>query len=370
MKRERDDTTSAMMETTGPSFDRHRLPWWHPDRHAARREALHARARIARAVRAFFEADGFVEVDTPALQVSPGMEPHLQAFSTELVGINPDDRLRLYLHTSPEFAMKKLLVAGEPRIFQFAHVFRNGERSGTHSPEFTMLEWYRAGAGYGALMEDCIALLRAAVSAAGRRGFLWRGRSCDPFRDWEVLSVAEAFRRYADIDLLATAPDPTAPDAALLAREAGRIGIAPHPGDTWEDLFFRISLERIEPRLGMERPTFLTDYPVSMAALSRPKPDNPRLAERFELYVCGLELANAFGELTDAAVQRARFEADMALKERLYGDRYPVDEDFLAALELGMPESAGIALGFDRLVMLCTGTEAIDDVLWAPVAGP
>ncbi|HEV7369647.1 EF-P lysine aminoacylase EpmA [Arenibaculum sp.] len=358
------------MEEDRPLPDPNRPPWWHPDRHAARRDALRSRSRIARAVRAFFEADGFVEVDTPALQVSPGMEPHLHAFATELVGANPDDRLRLHLHTSPEFAMKKLLVAGEPRIFQLAHVFRNAERSGTHSPEFTMLEWYRAGAGYADLMEDCVALVRAAAGAAGRRTFLWRGQPCDPFLDWEVLSVEDAFRRHAGIDLLATAPDPTAPDAALLAREAERVGIAPHPGDTWEDLFFRISLERVEPRLGMVRPTFLADYPVSMAALSRPKPDDPRLAERFELYICGLELANAFGELTDAAVQRARFEADMALRERIYGERYPVDEDFLAALELGMPDSAGIALGFDRLVMLCTGTEAIDDVLWAPVAMP
>jgi lysyl-tRNA synthetase class 2 len=344
-------------------------PWWHPERFARRRPFLEGRARVASRVRAWFEGQGFIEVETPALQVSPGLEPHLIAFSTELVGPNPDDRRTLYLHTSPEFAMKKLLVAGVPRLFQFAKVFRNGERSGTHSPEFTMLEWYRAGAGYRDLMTDCEALIRTAVRAGGREGFEWRDRTCDPFAPWEVLTVAEAFDRYAGIDLLATAPDPQAPDAGLLAREAERIGIFPHAGDSWEDLFFRISLDLIEPELGMGRPTFLTDYPVSMAALSRPRSDDPRVAERFELYACGLELANAFGELTDAGVQRARFQADMDLKERLYGNRYPIDADFLAALEFGMPESAGIALGFDRLSMLCTGAREIEDILWAPVTG-
>src|SRR4051794_13858161 len=228
-------------------------PWWHPERFARRRPFLEGRARVASRLRAWFDGQGFVEVETPALQVSPGLEPHLIAFSTELVGPNPDDRMTLYLHTSPEFAMKKLLVAGLPRLFQFARVFRNGERSGTHSPEFTMLEWYRAGAGYRDLMDDCTDLVRAAARAGGVGEFAWRGAQCDPFAEWEVLGVAEAFHRYAGVDLLATAPDPRAPDAALLAREAERIGIAPHAGDSWEDLFFRISLELVEPHLGMGR---------------------------------------------------------------------------------------------------------------------
>lgn len=343
-------------------------PWWHPDRHAARRPALVTRTRVIRALRRWFEDQGFMEVETPALQISPGLEPHLMAFATELRGPHPDDRATLYLHTSPEFTMKKLLVAGETRIFQLAHVFRNGERSRTHSPEFSMAEWYRAGAGYRDLMEDCVALTRAACATAGVT-LLRRGEAvCDPAADWEVLTVQDAFLRHAGIDLLATAPDPAHPDVTLLTRAAAAVGIHAHAGDSWEDLFFRISLDRIEPHLGMGRPTFLTDYPVSMAALSRPRPDDPRVAERFELYACGVELANAFGELTDPAVQRARFEADMDLKQRLYGDRYPIDPDFLAALELGMPDCAGIALGLDRLIMLITDTDAIDDVLWAPVA--
>jgi elongation factor P--(R)-beta-lysine ligase len=341
--------------------------WWRPDRFARKREFLAARGRIAEAVRGFFRDSGFVEVETPALQVSPGLEPHLMAFETSLDEPGEGVRPR-YLHTSPEFAMKKLLVAGVPRLFQLARVFRNGERGATHHPEFTMLEWYRADAGYRDLMADCETLLRAALAAAGGTAFQWQGRSADPARPWQRLSVAEAFERWCGIDLLATAPDPASPSLPRLAEAARPLDIAPHSGDTWEDLFFRLFLERIEPELGQGAPTILYDYPISMAALARPKPEDPRLAERFELYVCGLELANAFGELTDAAVQRRRFEQDQASKRARYGFCYPIDEDFLVALAHGMPASAGIALGFDRLVMLAAGAPHIEDVLWAPVA--
>ncbi|HUK10818.1 MAG TPA: EF-P lysine aminoacylase EpmA [Stellaceae bacterium] len=343
-----------------------REQWWRPDRFARKREFLAARARIAAAVRAVFAARGFVEVETPALQVSPGLEPHLMAFETTLDQPGAQSRRR-YLHTSPEFAMKKLLAAGVPRLFQLARVFRNGERSATHHPEFTMLEWYRADASYLDLIDDCEALLRAASAAAGNAGFRWRGNSAEAGRPCERLSVATAFQRFCGIDILATAPDPEAPDLALLARAADPIGIAPHPGDDWEDLFFRIFLARIEPALGQGAPTILLDYPISMAALARAKPEDARLAERFELYVCGLELANAFGELTDASLQRRRFEHDQARKRARYGIQYPIDEDFLHALAHGLPPAAGIALGFDRLVMLAAGADAIEDVLWAPV---
>jgi elongation factor P--(R)-beta-lysine ligase len=340
--------------------------WWRPDRFAARRPHLERRAGFLRAVRGFFEERGFAEVETPILQVSPGMEPHLVAFATELQ--EPGEaRLRRYLHTSPEFAMKKLLVAGVPRIFQLARVFRNNERGSTHHPEFTMLEWYRAGAGYRDLMAECEALLRHCAASTGGGVFRWRGGEADPRRDWTYLSVAEAFDRFCGIDLLATAPDPAQPDATRLAAAARPLGIAARADDSWEDIFFRLFLDRIEPFLGIGAPTILYDYPISMAALARAKPGDERLAERFELYVCGLELANAFGELTDAAAQRARFESDQAMKRRLYGLDYPIDEDFLAALAHGMPESAGIALGFDRLVMLAAGADNIDEVLWAPV---
>jgi lysyl-tRNA synthetase class 2 len=264
--------------------------------------------------------------------------------------------------------MKKLLVGGLPRIFQLAHVFRNGERSRTHHPEFTMLEWYRAGASYRDLMDDCEAMLCDSLAAAGNPSFTWEGRTSDPSLPWQRLSVADAFAQFCGIDLLATAPDPLHPSLALLAAAAAETGVEPHPGDAWEDLFFRLFLDRIEPHLGSPAPTILYDYPISLAALSRAKPGDARLAERFELYVCGLELANAFGELTDASTQRARFSADRARKRALYGYDYPVDDDFLTALEHGMPESAGIALGVDRLVMLATGATSIEEVLWAPVA--
>jgi lysyl-tRNA synthetase class 2 len=342
--------------------------WWRPDRLAARRENLAARGRILGAVREFFAVEGFIEVETPALQVSPGLEPHLQAFATMLNDPRDGKAKPRYLHTSPEFAMKKLLAGGLPRIWQLAHVFRDGERGATHHPEFAMLEWYRAGATYRDLMADCENLLRAAQAGKGRDVDLtWNGKACDARRPFERLSVAEAFFRHTAIDILATAPDPGKPDLALLAAAAEGIGLAPHPGDDWEDLYFRIFLDRIEPNLGIGAPTILYDYPVSMAALSRRKPGDPRLAERFELYVCGLELANAFQELTDPAEQRTRFLADQVRKHALYGKTYPIDEGFLAALEHGLPECAGIALGFDRLVMLCTGASHIEDVLWAPV---
>ena len=343
------------------------IGWWHPSRFNRRRGLLETRARIMTALRRWFDQEGFLEVETPALQISPGMETHLRPFSTEL--ISPEgQRYPRYLHTSPEFAMKKLLVAGLPRLFQLAHVFRNGEQSRTHSPEFMMLEWYRAGASYDVLMVDCEMLLRLACICAGTAVLRHGDRLAAPTEPFERLTVAEAFTRHAGIDLLGTAPDPLSPSVALLARAAQDQGIAPHAGDTWEDLFFRIMLDRIEPHLGMGRPTFLIEYPVSMAALARPKPGDPRVAERFELYACGVELANAFGELTDPVVQRRRFESDMNLRERLYGDRLPIDEDFLAALEHGMPDSAGLALGIDRLVMLATGAGSIAEITWVPVA--
>ena len=342
-------------------------PTWHPERLAARLPFLRRRALLTQATRAFFLARGYTEVETPYAVPTPGEEVHLHAFATKRVA--PDGATQpLWLHTSPEFAMKKLLAAGERRIWQLARVFRNGERGATHHPEFTMLEWYRAHASYRDLMDDCETLLRDALTAAGAATFRWQGRSADPKQPWQRVSLADAFQRWCGIDLVATAPDPERPSLERLTEAARPLGIAPHAGDDWEDLFFRIFLARIEPKLGVEAPTILYDYPISMAALARPKPEDPRLAERFEVYVCGLELANAFGELTDAALQRQRFQQDQARKQARYGFAYPIDEDFLAALAYGMPPSAGIALGFDRLVMLATGTERIEDVLWAPVA--
>jgi len=330
-------------------------PWWSPSRRADRRPFLEARGRITRAARAWLEGEGLTEVEAAGLQVSPGNEAHLHAFATEALTI--DGRAApMYLHTSPEFACKKLLASGETAIFTLGKVWRNRERGPLHHPEFTMLEWYRAGAPYEALMDDCAALTRLAAEAAGTTALTWRGVSADPFAEPERLTVAEALERYAGVDLFGDLP-----------AQARAAGVRLADDDTWADVFSRIIVEKVEPNLGHGRPTILCEYPVSEAALARPKPSDPRVAERFELYACGVELANCFGELTDAEEQRRRFEIEMAEKQRLYGETYPIDEDFLAALAL-MPPASGGALGFDRLVMLATGAPRIEQVLWTPVA--
>jgi lysyl-tRNA synthetase class 2 len=320
--------------------------WWRPERFARRREALVVRARIAAALRAWLASQEFLEVETPALQVSPGLEPHLFAFETRLRDPHGGSERVRYLRTSPEFTLKKLLAAGLPRIFELAHSFRNAERSSTHHPEFTMLEWYRAGATYESLCSDCEAILRVAADAAGVTTLRWRGAECDPRAPAERVTVRDAFAKHAGLEL-----------AEL--RRGGR--------EAFEDAFFRAFLESVEPKLGIGRATLLVDWPIELAALARAKPSDSTVAERVELFVCGLELANGWSELTDAAEQRRRFERDVAEKARLYGERYPIDPDFMAALEFGLPESAGMALGFDRLVMCATGAERIDDVLFAPV---
>jgi lysyl-tRNA synthetase class 2 len=345
-----------------------RPPWWRPDIHADRRPFLLGRGRIQSALRRWLEADGFVEVDPAVLQVSPGNEAHLHAFATEAVAVDGAPAGRLYLHTSPEFACKKLLAAGERRLFTFAHVFRNRERGARHHPEFTMLEWYRAHEPYEVTIADALAFLAEAAAAVGARVLTAAGIEADPLAEPERLTLAEASDRFAGIDLLATVQEGGATDRAGLAAALGGAGIRVAEDDTWSDLFSRVLVERIEPQLGRGRVTVLYEYPVAEAALARPKPADPRVAERFELYACGVELANGFGELTDAVEQRRRFAAEMDEKERVYGERYPLDEDFLAALAL-MPPASGVALGFDRLVMLATGAPTIDHVLWTPVAG-
>lgn len=342
-------------------------PWWDPAAYADRRPFLLARARILASLRAFFATRGFVEVETPILQRSPGNEVHLHAFATELETA-AGERERLYLHTSPEFTCKKLLAAGEPKLFTLARTFRNRERGRRHHPEFTMLEWYRANEPYEALMDDGAALLALAVAAAGRDVLSFEGRETDPRLAPERLTVADAVMRATGIDLLATLADADRPDRDGLAALAAGAGIRVAADDDWSDVFSRILVERVEPGLGTGRAVVLCEYPACEAALARRKPGDPRVAERFELYACGVELANAFGELIDAAEQRRRFEADMAERERRYGSRHPIDEDFLAAVA-AMPPASGIALGVDRLVMLATGARRIDDVLWAPVAG-
>jgi lysyl-tRNA synthetase class 2 len=339
-------------------------PFWTPARHLDRRPFLQARGAVTGALRGFFAEQGFVEVETSVLQVSPGNETHLHAPRTEISG--PDgSRATRYLRTSPEFACKKLLAAGEPRIFEFARVFRDRERGDLHLPEFTMLEWYRAGDPYDAIMADCVVVIASAAQATGIGTFSFRGRTADPFAEPELLTVAGAFERFAGIDLLATIFGREGDRAALARAADGKVRIA--ADDTWSDIFSKVLVEHVEPRLGQGRLTILFEYPSPEAALARVKADDPRIAERFEVYACGVELANGFGELTDAEEQRKRFTGSMAEKQRRYGEAYPLDEDFLAAVAQ-MPEASGVALGFDRLVMLASGAARIDQVVWTPPA--
>jgi lysyl-tRNA synthetase class 2 len=340
-------------------------PWWSPARHADRRPFLAARGAVTKAVRAWFEEQGFVEVETGVLQVSPGNETHLHAPRTELTDAS-GERLTRYLRTSPEFAAKKLLAAGEEKIFEFARVFRDRERGDLHLAEFTMLEWYRAHASYEAVIADSVVIIARAARATGTRQFSFRGSTADPFAEPQLLTVAAAFEDFAGIDLLATLADGQGDCAALaaLAREKVRIT----EDDTWSDVFSKVLVEHVEPKLGQGRLTVLFEYPVPEAALARAKPADPRVAERFEVYACGVELANGFGELTDADEQRRRFTEAMEEKARRYGERYPLDEDFLSAVAR-MPQASGTALGFDRLVMLACGATKIQQVVWVPPAG-
>lgn len=350
---------------TKPQPPRHDAPspWWMPHRHADRRPLLLARNRIKAAIRAWFEGQGFVEVEPACLQVSPGNETHLHAFRTELVGTDAVRR-EMYLHTSPEFAMKKLLAAGEPRIFAFAPVFRNRERGSLHAPEFTMLEWYRAGEPYTQLWQDCADILGIAAEVTGLREWSWRGRACDALAGLDRLTLDQAFVQHAGIALAETYDAAGASREALAQRAQAR-GFQVAADDSWSDIFSKVLTEAIEPRLGSPQPQILYAYPHPEAALARRVGDDPRVAERFELYVSGVELANGFGELTDAGEQRRRFEADMAEKARIYGERYPIDEELLSAIA-AMPGASGVAMGVDRLVMLATGATHIDQVQWTP----
>jgi lysyl-tRNA synthetase class 2 len=341
-------------------------PWWTPHVHADRRPILLARNRIEAAIRGYLADEDFVMVDPPGLQRSPGNETHLHAFATTMTAEDGTQQAR-YLHTSPEFSMKKLLAAGETRIASLGHVWRNRERSARHHPEFTMLEWYRAGEGYEAVMQDCVRMIRIAAHTTEVPLLRYRNVAADPFLDVESISVADAFQQHAGIDLLATTDAAGNTDARALAAQMHAVGLSVPEEIDWSYLFTRILTEKVEPRLGLGQITILDRYPASEAALARRAADDPRVAERFEIYACGVELANGFGELTDADEQRRRFLLEMAEKARLYGERYPLDEEFLAALAI-MPEASGIALGFDRLVMLATGADRIDQVVWVPVA--
>ncbi len=336
-------------------------PWFDKRRHQDRRPFLLARNRIVSACRHWFENQGFVEADVAALAVSPGNEAHLHGFATSIIH-NDGSAAPRYLHTSPEFACKKLLAAGEEKLFFLGHVFRNRESTLTHAPEFTMAEWYRVGAPYQQIIDDTISLLRLAAATTFTTDWRWRGWQCNVNAEPEWLTVQDAFLEFAGVDLLITLQGRRGADREALARQSP---VAFRDGESWSDIFSRILVERVEPHLGNGRLTILYEYPSVEAALARVSARDERVSERFEIYAAGVELANGFGELTDANEQRLRFEAEMDIKEQTYGERYPIDEELLQALAQ-MPEASGVALGFDRMVMLATGASSITQVQWTP----
>jgi lysyl-tRNA synthetase class 2 len=328
----------------------------------AKRPLLRRRMRLQTVVRDVLGAMGYDEVETPILVRTPGMEPAIQAFRTDFVpdlgGLGPRP---LWLHTSPEFAMKRLLADGWDRLFQLTRVFRNGEVSPTHNPEFTMLEFYRADIDCHTLMDDVEALVRASAKAMGAGTTI-------PVRDQPV-DIAEPFERLTvqAAMLRETGLDPLTLDTSEALRSAARArGFhVPESAQSWDDVFFSVFVGAVEPKLGLGRPTFLHEYPARLAALARLKPSDARVAERFELYAGGLELANGFSELIDAGEQRRRFEEEQRERQEAGREVYPLDEPFLKAVA-HMPPAAGVAVGFDRLAMWLLGADAIDDLLLFP----
>ena len=355
-------------------------PWWSPERHADRRTFLSARNSIKEALRSWFLAQGFTEVDPGCLQVSPGNEAHLHAFATDLITPERSHR-RMFLHTSPEFACKKLLAAGERKLFTFAPVFRNCERGPLHAPEFTMLEWYRAGdAGdeqYPAIQQDCLDLIRIAVETSGQGACRWKRRIGSSAAPALYRTVPQIILELLGVDLLASIGPDGSPDRDILAADAEKAGIRTSPDESWGDIFSKLMID-VEVRYselsdvnapdGRERAFLLDGYPSAMSPLARTDEENQRLAKRFEIFMCGIELANGFGESNDGERVRAALNQQMAEKLAIYGEQYPIDEEFIAALSVLPPKTAGCAMGFDRLVMLATGATHIDQVLWTPLS--
>ncbi|MDQ3098760.1 MAG: EF-P lysine aminoacylase EpmA [bacterium] len=330
-------------------------------------ESFLMREKVIDAIRAFFKKQDFHEVETPLMVKSPGMEPYLEVFETGLLDAG-NSHYRAFLTTSPEYAMKKLLVAGIPKIFQICKSFRNGEdlRSSTHNPEFTIMEWYRINADYTTIMSDCEVMTEWIYDAVigksekGGRILKYQGQEIDVSAPWERISVSEAFEKYAGV------VETDLQDDIAMRNWGKKKGYAVSNSTTWEQMFNQIFLNDIEPHLGFNKPTILYDYPASMAALSRKKPDNPLYAERFEYYILGKELGNAFSELNDAQEQEDRLRAERVERESLGKNMYDVDEDFIDALKVGMPDAAGIAVGIDRMVMLFADVPTIQETIWFP----
>lgn len=349
------------------------IPTWQMlKEHPEKLEQYLVRESVFQAIRQFFVAEHFHEVETPLLVERPSTETYLEFFQTELMMADGTKRPG-FLTTSPEYAMKKLIAAGLTNIFQICKSFRNEEgHSRFHNPEFTILEWYRTPADYRDVMADCERLLLFILDqvaaqrqlphwAAAKRILTHQGRQFKLQTPWLRLSVAEAFKQYAQIDI-----DTLTNEAALVAAAAAK-GYQVTPATTWEEAYHQLFLNEIEPRLAeLDQPVFLYDYPASQAALSRRKASDPRFAERFEWYLGGIELGNAFSELTDAVEQEERLRADLKLRQQTGKKQYQLDEDFITALQSGLPETSGIAVGVDRLIMLVADAASIHQTMFFP----
>lgn len=335
--------------------------WQKLKSHPQRVRLVKQRAQVLSSIRTFFTQQDFVEVETPLLVKQPGTEPYLEVFQTTLK-VADGSQHDAFLLTSPEYAMKKLLVAGMPKIFQICKSFRNGEGIGPmHNHEFTIMEWYRAGADYNQLMTDCEELFQfVAEQLYGTSSALsFQGKKYDIDTPWLRFTVAELFEKYIGVS-----KDELVSNALLnIAREKGHSSV-----ESWDEAFTLLMMNDIEHQIAkLNQPIFIYDYPASQAALSRKKADDPRFAERFELFFAGIEIANAFSELTDAAEQKQRCQQELLERKKMGRTEYGLDNDFFAALEAGMPESAGIALGIDRLIMVMLDQSSIKDVLLFPV---
>ena len=331
-----------------------------------RREVTQMRARMVEKIREFFRGKGFIETETPEMVRLPGMEPHLDPFKTVFTG-QPSEggnaaREDMYLVTSPEYAMKKLLVAGHEKIFQIARSFRNRETAGIlHNPEFTLLEWYRAYADYTDIMKDTEELVNfLAGRICGGESFIFKDYKIDAKPPWPRRKVKDLFEEYAGID------EKTLLDPALLRDAAKRKGYGIARDALYEDVFFLVFMNEIEQHMGITAPVIVYDYPKQMAALARKSEADPRYAERFEAYIGGVELCNAFTELNDPEEQEIRLRAECEQRKKAGKDCYSIDQNFIGALKFGMPPSGGNALGVDRLAMVLTNTEDINDIMYFP----
>jgi elongation factor P--(R)-beta-lysine ligase len=340
------------------------MVWWQKNKLQDNLPILLARGKVKRILRDWFDAQNFIEVETSQLQISPGNEVHLLGLSTQWTSPMLESR-ELFFATSPEFACKKLIAGGMTQIYEFARVFRNRDLSALHTPEFTMLEWYRTNQDWNKVIADTIEICKLAANSINAKSFRNKDFEIDINIPPQRLTLQQAFLQFANIDMLSTLDEAGKPKRDEFAKLAINIGINIDDNDNWSDIFTKVLVAKIEPNLGVNSPTILCEYPLPEGALAQKCKHDCRVVERFELYICNIEIANGFGELIDAQEQKSRFESSMQEQKQIYGKAFPIDYDLIDAIS-HMPPTSGVALGLERLLMLITGAPKINDVLWTP----